>query len=148
MNVFSDEYFMREALKEAQKAFEMGEVPVGAIVVANDKIIARSHNLTQTLNDVTAHAEMQSITSAANAINGKYLNDCKMYITLEPCTMCAAAIGWAQLNQLIYGASDTKKGFSLFHTTVLHPKTKVKSGVLEKECSDILSRFFKKIRKN
>lgn len=147
MELLNDEYFMREALKEAQKAFDAGEIPVGAVVVANKKIIARAHNLTQTLNDVTAHAEMQAITAAANAINGKYLSDCTMYITLEPCIMCAGALSWSQLGTLVYGSSDEKKGYLTYQTKVLHPKTQIKNGVLEKECRELLQTFFKKLRK-
>ncbi len=162
LNIFSDEYFMREALKEANKAFEADEVPVGAIVVCNNKIIARTHNLTERLIDVTAHAEMQAITSAANFLNGKYLNECTLYVTLEPCIMCAGAISWAQLGKLVYGASDIKRGFSLLikekkdlediqstrsneskgYSSILHPKTTVKQGVLEEECSLLLKKFF------
>src|SRR6186713_2658010 len=119
LTVFSDESFMREALKEAQKAFDADEVPVGAIVVCQNKIIARAHNLTERLNDVTAHAEMQAITSAANFLNGKYLNECTLYVTLEPCVMCAGAIAWAQLGRLVYGAADTKRGFNLLNENKL-----------------------------
>lgn len=144
IELFSHEYFMNEALKEAVKAFEADEVPVGAVVVARNKIIARGYNNTQLLNDVTAHAEMTTITSAANHLGGKYLNKCKMYVTLEPCLMCAGAIFWSQLDELIYGASDEKRGYTLFAKhNALHPKTKVRSGVLEEPCSAILSDFFK-----
>ncbi len=147
LTIFSDNYFMNEALKEAKKAFDADEVPVGAIVVCNNKIIARAHNLTERLNDVTAHAEMQAITSAANFLNGKYLNECALYVTLEPCVMCAGAIAWAQLGKLIYGASDTKRGFNLLNEKkLLHPKTEIKSGVLEEECSLIIKTFFQKKR--
>lgn len=146
LTVFSDESFMKEALKEAQKAFDADEVPVGAVVVCNNKIIARSHNLTERLNDVTAHAEMQVITSAANFLNGKYLNECTLYITLEPCVMCAGAIGWAQLRKLVYGASDTKRGFKLMDHNVLHPKTEVVSGILADESAALLRAFFQKRR--
>lgn len=143
----SDEHFMREALKEAQKAFDVDEVPVGAVIVCNNQIIARAHNLTECLNDVTAHAEMQGITSAANFLNGKYLNECTMYVTLEPCVMCAGAISWAQLGKLVYGASDTKRGFNLIdEKRVLHPKTLVKSGVLEEECAALIKTFFQNKR--
>ena len=138
---------MREALKEAQKAFDKDEIPIGAIIVANDKIIARSHNLTETLNDVTAHAEMQAITSAANFIGGKYLNDCTLYVTLEPCVMCAGALGWSHITKIVYGASETKKGFSLLEERVLHPKTQVVKGVLSDDCEKILKDFFAKKRK-
>lgn len=146
---FSDDYFMKEALKEAQKAFEMDEVPVGAIVVCNNKIIARAHNLTERLNDVTAHAEMQAITSAANFLNGKYLNECTLYITLEPCIMCAGAISWAQLGKLVIGANDNKKGFTTLTTEtkrILHPKTELVQGVLKDECSNIIKVFFQNKR--
>ena len=147
LSVFSDEQFMREALKEAQKAFDADEVPVGAVIVCNNQVIARAHNLTECLNDVTAHAEMQGITSAANFLNGKYLNECTLYVTLEPCVMCAGAIGWAQLGKLVYGASDTKRGFNLLNDKrVLHPKTVVKSGVLEEECAALMKTFFQKKR--
>ena len=145
--VFSDDHFMREALKEAQKAFDVDEVPVGAVIVCNNQIIARAHNLTECLNDVTAHAEMQGITSAANFLNGKYLNECTLYVTLEPCVMCAGAISWAQLGKLVYGASDTKRGFNLLNEKrVLHPKTVVKSGVLEEECATLIKTFFQQKR--
>lgn len=138
---------MREALKEAQKAFEADEVPVGAIVVCNNTIIARSHNLTEKLNDVTAHAEMQVITSAANYLNGKYLNECTLYVTLEPCVMCAGAIAWAQLGKLVYGANDTKRGFQLLaENKLLHPKTTVIKEVLQKECSELIKMFFQNKR--
>lgn len=147
LSVFSDEYFMGEALKEAQKAFDMDEVPVGAVVVCNNQIIARAHNLTERLNDVTAHAEMQAITSAANFLNGKYLNECSLYVTLEPCVMCAGAIAWAQLGKLVYGASDTKRGFKLLNENrILHPKTSVKYGVLEDKCAELMKTFFQKKR--
>ncbi|MFY9310185.1 MAG: nucleoside deaminase [Bacteroidia bacterium] len=157
--VFSDEYFMREAFKEAQKAFEADEVPVGVVVVCNNKIIARAHNLTERLTDVTAHAEMQAITSAANYLNGKYLNECILYVTLEPCLMCAGAISWAQLGKLVYGAADSKRGYSLLlqepippsahsitYKRILHPKTVVVKGILEEECSEIIKRFFQQKR--
>lgn len=146
LTVFSDEAFMKEALKEAQKAFDADEVPVGAIVVCSNKIIARAHNLTERLNDVTAHAEMQAITSAANFLNGKYLNECTLYITLEPCVMCAGAIAWAQLGKLVYGAPDTKRGFKLLENNVLHPKTVVVSGILADDCSALVKTFFQKKR--
>jgi tRNA(adenine34) deaminase len=146
MELFSDEYFMREALKEAQKAFDKDEVPVGAVIVSNKKVIARAHNLTETLNDVTAHAEMQAFTSAANQLGGKYLKDCTLYVTLEPCTMCAGAAAWTQIPNIVFGASDAKKGFSLISNSVLHPKTKVTKGIFEYECSEILTEFFKRKR--
>lgn len=138
---------MREALKEAQKALDKDEIPIGAIIVANDKIIARAHNLTETLNDVTAHAEMQAITSAANYIGGKYLLDCTLYVTVEPCHMCAGALAWGQISKIVYGASETKKGFSLLNQGILHPKTEVVKGVLADDCEKILKDFFAKRRK-
>lgn len=144
--VFTDEYFMREALKEAQKASDADEVPVGAIVVCQDRIIARAHNLTQRLNDVTAHAEMQAITAAANFLGGKYLNECTLYVTLEPCTMCAGALMWGQVQKIVFGASDTKRGYSQVSENILHPKTIVFRGVLEQECSELIKRFFLKKR--
>lgn len=148
MELYSDEYFMQEALKEAKKAFDADEVPVGVVIVADNKIIARTHNLTERLIDVTAHAEMQAITSAANFIGGKYLNDCTLYVTLEPCLMCAGALYWSHLTRLVYGASDDKKGFSTLSETVLHPKTVVVKGILEQECSGILKEFFAQKRKH
>ena len=141
-----DIFYMQKALAEAKYAFEKDEIPVGAIIVSNDKIIARSHNLTQMLNDVTAHAEMQAITSAANHLGNKYLTECTLYVTLEPCQMCAGAIYWSQLNRLVYGASDNHRGYKVL-ATKLHPKTKVKSGVLSKECKLIVDAFFIKKRK-
>jgi tRNA(adenine34) deaminase len=148
MELYSDEYFMQEALKEAKKAFDADEVPVGVVIVAENKIIARTHNLTERLIDVTAHAEMQAITSAANFIGGKYLNDCTLYVTLEPCLMCAGALYWSHLTRLVYGASDDKKGFSTLSETVLHPKTVVVKGILEQECGGILKEFFAQKRKH
>jgi tRNA(adenine34) deaminase len=144
--VFDDNYFMREALKEAQKAFDRDEVPVGAIVVASQKVIARGHNLTETLNDVTAHAEMQAITAAANALGGKYLLDCTMYVTLEPCMMCAGALGWSQISRLVIGAKDEKRGFLTNTSTILHPKTEVIREVMAQECAYLLKEFFQKKR--
>ena len=144
--LFSDDYFMRIALKEAVQAFEKDEVPVGAVITANNTIVARAHNLTETLNDVTAHAEMQVITAAASSIGSKYLNDCTMYITLEPCTMCAGAIFWAQLGKLVYGAPDPKRGYTLLSDPVIHPRTKILSGVLADESEKLLKKFFKKRR--
>ncbi|MCE5345508.1 MAG: nucleoside deaminase [Bacteroidales bacterium] len=140
------EQFMKAALAEANKAFEKQEIPVGAVVVCNDMIIARAHNLTETLKDPTAHAEMQAITSATNYLGGKYLIDCTIYVTLEPCAMCAGAIGWSQAAALVYGAADEKKGYSSISDSLLHPKTKVESGVLEKECRELLTKFFKSRR--
>ncbi|TYP99545.1 tRNA(adenine34) deaminase [Tenacibaculum adriaticum] len=141
MNPFDDEYFMKKALQEAQTAFDKGEVPVGAVIVLKDQIIARAHNLTETLNDVTAHAEMQAYTSASDFLGGKYLKDCILYVTLEPCQMCAGASYWAQIGKIVYGAREPKLGFSVLETK-LHPKTKVISGVLEEECGLLLKRFF------
>ncbi|MCX6325508.1 MAG: nucleoside deaminase [Bacteroidia bacterium] len=138
-----EESYMRTALAEAEKAFDKQEVPVGAVVVCNDMIIARAHNLTETLKDPTAHAEMQAITAATNWLGGKYLTDCTIYVTLEPCAMCAGAIGWSQATALVYGAKDEKKGYRSISDLLLHPKTKVYSGVLEKECRELVMRFFK-----
>lgn len=138
---------MKEALKEAEKAKEANEVPVGAVIVADNKIIARAHNLTERLTDVTAHAEMQAITSAANFIGGKYLMDCVLYVTLEPCVMCAGALSWSQIGKIVYGASDPKKGFSMLSQNILHPKTQVLSGILAFECESIVKDFFSKKRK-
>lgn len=138
---------MKEAFKEAQRADQLDEVPVGVVIVANDKIIARGHNLTERLNDVTAHAEMQSITAAANSIGGKYLTDCTIYVTLEPCIMCAGALAWSQVGKIVYGASDSKKGFSTLSRNILHPKTEVLSGVMAAECEQILKDFFARKRK-
>lgn len=143
---FSDEYFMKKAFTEAIQAFDEGEIPVGAVVVANNKIIARAHNLTETLNDVTAHAEMQAITAAANLLGGKYLNDCTLYVTLEPCAMCAGALGWAQTGRIVYGASDSKRGFRKFAPNTLHPKTEILGGVLETECGELMQEFFRNKR--
>jgi tRNA(adenine34) deaminase len=137
------EHFMKAAIKEARKAFDKQEVPVGAVVVCNDMIIARAHNLTETLNDPTAHAEMQAITAAANWLGGKYLTDCTLYVTLEPCAMCAGALGWSQVTTLVFGASDEKKGYRTISDALLHPKTTVESGILEKECKELLVKFFK-----
>ncbi len=141
MEPFDDVYFMKKALVEAQAAFDKGEVPVGAIIVLNGQIIARAHNLTETLNDVTAHAEMQAYTAASDYLGGKYLKDCVLYVTLEPCQMCAGASYWAQIGKIVYGASEPKLGFSVLNTR-LHPKTKVIKGVLENECSFLLKKFF------
>jgi tRNA(adenine34) deaminase len=140
------DHFMRAALAEANKAFDKQEVPVGVVVVFNDMIIARAHNLTETLKDPTAHAEMQAITAAANWLGGKYLKDCTIYVTLEPCAMCAGAIGWSQVSALVYGAADEKKGYSTISDSLLHPKTIVESGLLEKECRELLLKFFKSRR--
>lgn len=141
-----DEQFMRKALVEAQVAFDEGEIPVGAIVVCRGRIISRAHNLTETLTDVTAHAEMQAITAAANALGGKYLTDCTLYVTVEPCPMCAGAIGWAQIPRIVYGAPDEKRGYRRFAPDVLHPKATAIGGVLEEECRTLMQEFFKKRR--
>ena len=134
---------MRKALIEAQAAYDEGEIPIGAIIVCRDRIISRAHNLTETLNDVTAHAEMQAITAAANALGGKYLTDCTLYVTLEPCPMCAGAIGWAQIPRIVYGAPDEKRGYRKFAPNAFHPKATVVSGVLEEECRSLMQDFFK-----
>lgn len=145
-NIFTDDYFMKKALQEAQIAFDKDEIPVGAVIVINNKIIARSHNLTEMLHDVTAHAEMQSITAAANFLGGKYLKDCTLYVTLEPCQMCAGALYWSQITKIVFGATDDQRGYRVMGTQ-LHPKTVVVSGVLATEASDIIKRFFVKKRK-
>ena len=137
---------MRQALEEAKKAAAADEVPVGAVIVCNDRIIARGHNLTETLIDVTAHAEMQAITAAANFLGGKYLTDCTLYVTVEPCVMCAGALGWSQISRIVYGAADEKRGFTRFAPDALHPRTEVISGVLEADCSELMKEFFKKKR--
>lgn len=141
-----DVLYMKQALQEAKKAFERGEVPVGAVVVCKNRVIARSHNLTETLNDVTAHAEMQAITAAANYLGGKYLTECTLYVTVEPCVMCAGAIAWAQMGRLVYGASDEKRGFQRLAPTALHPKTVLQQGLLEEECAQLMKEFFKQRR--
>ena len=141
-----DEFYMRRALDEAQAACDAGEIPIGAVVVCKDRIIARAHNLTETLTDVTAHAEMQAITMAANQLGGKYLTDCTLYVTVEPCTMCAGAIGWAQLPRLVYGCADEKRGYSRFAPRALHPKATVSSGILEAECRQMMQEFFREKR--
>lgn len=138
----NDEFFMKEALKEAEKAFAADEVPVGAVVVVNGRIISRAHNLIERLNDPTAHAEMQAITMATNMFGGKYLNEATLYVTVEPCPMCAAALNWAQVGKVVYGASDSKRGFSLFSPSLLHPKTQVLQGILNEECSNLMKNFF------
>lgn len=144
--MLDDTYFMKQALQEARKAYELGEVPVGAVIVCQNRIIARSHNLTETLTDVTAHAEMQAVTAATNLLGGKYLTDCTLYVTLEPCIMCAGALGWSQLSRLVYGASDERRGFSVFAPKALHPKTQVTKGVMQEECLQIVKDFFKERR--
>ena len=144
--LFSDEYFMNEALKEAIKAFEKQEVPVGAIIVCENEILARAHNLSETLNDITAHAEMQAFTAASSSLGGKYLTECTLYVTLEPCVMCAGASMWTQIGRIVYGARDEKRGYTLVNHSLLHPKTIVKSGVLTENCSNLLKSFFQKRR--
>jgi len=144
--ILNDEYFMREALKEAHRAFELDEVPVGAVVVCQNKIIARAHNYTEHLNDVTAHAEMQAFTAAANHLNGKYLQDCTLYVTVEPCVMCAGASYWTQIGKIVFGARDEKRGFLSTSKKILHPKTVLVAGILENECSELMKKFFKKKR--
>lgn len=141
-----EQFYMQQALQEARKAAEAGEVPVGAVVVCRDRIIARAHNLTETLNDVTAHAEMQAITAAANALGGKYLTDCTLYVTVEPCVMCAGAIAWSQMGKLVFGAVDEKRGYRRYAPQALHPKTEVVTGVKAEECAQIMKDFFKKKR--
>jgi tRNA(adenine34) deaminase len=143
---YSDEYFMKVAFQEAQKALEQDEVPVGAVIVCNNQIIARAHNFTERLNDVTAHAEMQVFTSAANFLGGKYLKDCTLYVTLEPCVMCAGASYWTQIKRIVYAASDAKRGFKSVDTNLLHPKTECSSGTMADECSQIIKDFFAKKR--
>jgi tRNA(adenine34) deaminase len=147
MQMFTDEYFMKQALIEANKAGERDEVPIGAVIVCQDRIIARGHNLTETLTDVTAHAEMQAITAAAQFLGGKYLTNCTLFVTVEPCVMCAGALGWSQISRIVYGTSDEKRGFMRFAPEAIHPKTEVVSGVLEDECSKIVKEFFKGKRK-
>lgn len=144
--MMDDSFYMRQALNEAVKAFEKGEIPIGAVVVCQNRIIARAHNLTETLNDVTAHAEMQAITAAANTLGGKYLNECTLYVTVEPCPMCAGALGWAQLKRLVYGADDEKRGYHVYAPNVLHPKTEVVTGVLADEATELMRSFFKSKR--
>jgi len=142
----NDAFYMKQALLEAQKAFEKGEVPVGAVVVCRERIIARSFNLTETLTDVTAHAEMQAITAAANYLGGKYLSDCTLYVTVEPCVMCAGAIAWSQMGSLVFGAADEKRGYQRYAPQALHPKTVVRKGVLAEECATLMKEFFQKRR--
>ena len=142
----TNEYFMQEALKEARKAFAADEVPVGAVVVCEGKIIARAHNLSERLTDATAHAEMQAFTAAASHLGGKYLNECTLYVTVEPCPMCAGASFWAQLGQIVYGTKDEKRGYSILNSKIVHPKTKIVSGILQQECADLMKEFFKRKR--
>ena len=141
-----DIFYMKQALQEARKAADVGEVPVGAVVVCRNQVVGRGHNLTETLRDVTAHAEMQAITAAANTLDGKYLNECTIYVTVEPCVMCAGAIGWAQMGRLVYGASDEKRGYRMFAPNALHPKTEVVGGVMAEECASLMTDFFKSKR--
>lgn len=137
-----DNFYMKQALAEAQKAYREGEIPVGAVVVCRDRIIARSHNLTELLHDVTAHAEMQAVTAAAEHLGGKYLTDCTLYVTVEPCVMCAGALGWSQVSRIVYGATDEKRGYHRFAPAALHPKTQVTAGVMEEECAALMKQFF------
>ena len=141
-----DEQYMRKALAEAEAALAEGEIPIGAVIVCGDRVVARGHNLTETLNDVTAHAEMQAVTAAANALGGKYLNDCTLYVTVEPCVMCAGAIAWAQVRRLVFGAGDEKRGYRKYAPDSLHPKTEVLTGVMADECAGLMKDFFKKKR--
>ena len=148
MNLYTDDYFMNEALKEARKAFDDGEVPVGAVVVCQNKIIARAHNQTERLTDATAHAEMIAMTAAAHYLGSKYLTDCSLFVTLEPCVMCAGGLQWVQLSRLVFGASDIQRGYSLISTPLLHPKTQVIGGLKKQESKELLDLFFKRIREN
>lgn len=141
-----DEFYMQRALDEARLAFQAGEIPVGAVVVCRDRIVSRAHNLTETLSDVTAHAEMQALTAAANTLGGKYLTDCTLYVTVEPCTMCAGAIGWAQVPRIVYGTPDEKRGYHAYAPQALHPKAEVVGGVLEEECRRLMQEFFRSRR--
>lgn len=142
----TDEQYMLRALEQAQMAADRDEVPVGVVVVCQDRIIARGHNLTETLNDVTAHAEMQAVTAAANALGGKYLSDCTLYVTVEPCVMCTGALAWAQVGRIVYGAADPKRGYSVYAPEALHPRTQVTAGVLAEECGELMRQFFKSKR--
>jgi tRNA(adenine34) deaminase len=146
LTVQSDEYFMKEALKEAHKAYDLDEVPVGAVIVSNFRIIARGHNLTEQLNDATAHAEMQAFTAAANFLGGKFLDECTLYVTIEPCPMCAGAAYWTRIGKIVYGAKDEKRGYSKLKGKLLHPKTEVISGVMEQECGELMTDYFKRKR--
>ena len=141
-DIFTDAYFMKKAIEEAKIALDKGEVPIGAVIVAQNRIIAKAHNLTETLNDVTAHAEMQAITSAANFLGGKYLKDCTLYVTLEPCQMCGGALYWSQISKLVFGAYDSKRGFTAMNTKI-HPKTEIVGGILQEECASLITIFFK-----
>lgn len=148
MSIFDneDEYYMQQALREAKAAYDEGEIPIGAVIVCNDQIIARGHNNTERLHDVTAHAEMVAFTSASEALGSKYLPECTLYVTVEPCPMCAGAAGWTQIGRIVYGASDSKRGFERIGRAMLHPKTQVEKGVLEEECSELMKKFFKELR--
>ncbi len=141
-----DKIYMKQALEEAKIAFRKEEIPIGAVIECNGRIIARAHNLTERLHDVTAHAEMQAITAAAEYLGGKYLTECTLYVTVEPCVMCAGALGWAQIKRIVYGSSDEKRGFQRFAPNALHPKTQVESGVMEKECTELMQEFFRRKR--
>ena len=141
-----DEKYMKLALDEAHKAFAEGEIPIGAVVVCRDQVVARAHNLTETLCDVTAHAEMQAITAAANTLGGKYLTDCTLYVTVEPCAMCAGALGWSQIPRIVYGCQDEKRGYQLYAPRALHPKTNITGGILEEECRQLMQDFFRQKR--
>jgi tRNA(adenine34) deaminase len=148
MSIFDneDEYYMQQALREAKAAYDEGEIPIGAVIVCNGQIIARGHNNTERLHDVTAHAEMVAFTSASEALGSKYLPECTLYVTVEPCPMCAGAAGWTQIGRIVYGASDSKRGFERIGRAMLHPKTQVEKGVLEEECSELMKKFFKELR--
>jgi tRNA(adenine34) deaminase len=146
LSIHGDAYFMQQALKEAQKALEEGEIPVGAVIVCNNQIISKGHNQTELLTDVTAHAEIIAITSASSYLNSKYLNDCTLYVTLEPCNMCAGALYWSQIGRIVFGAADEKRGFMINGREMLHPKTKLEYGILHEECSELMKSFFKSIR--
>lgn len=141
-----DKFYMKQALEEAKTAFSEGEIPIGAVIECGGRIIARAHNLTERLTDVTAHAEMQAITAAAEYLGGKYLTECTLYVTVEPCVMCAGALGWAQIKRIVYGSSDEKRGFQRFAPNALHPKTQVEHGVMEKECTELMQKFFREKR--
>lgn len=147
LSIHSDEHFMKEALRQAEQAFEEGEIPVGAIVVADNRIIAKAYNQTEKLNDATAHAEMLAITAAENHLGTKYLNECTLYVTLEPCAMCAGALYWTQIGKVVFAAKDEKRGYSIHEKNLLHPKTKLQNGVLEEEASKLVTAFFKRLRK-
>jgi tRNA(adenine34) deaminase len=148
MELYTDDYFMNEALKEAVKAFDIGEVPVGAVMVCKNRIIGRSHNQTEKLTDATAHAEMLALTAAENYLGSKYLDECTLYVTLEPCVMCAGALAWVQLQRLVYGAHDAQRGFTLVKSPVLHPSTEVVAGIRQPECKALIDKFFQRIRNN